>query len=147
MRESAGISLPWNLTCAAPDLVKFVKKISVGVNVIDDRGAIANIFCSSNVSDPAIGCDRYGLTVDGRQQVSAAVSDFTDALPTVIVCSDFLRTRQTAELAAKGFGIADPVCDIGLRERYFGIWEGQSDRRYPQVWADDQLEVIRVWWA
>lgn len=93
------------------------------------------------ISDPAVGCDRYGLTCDGRQQVSAAVSGFSDAPPTLIVCSDFLRARQTAELAAKGFGLADPICDSGLRERYFGIFEGQSDTRYSEVWADDQREI------
>lgn len=95
------------------------------------------------VSDPAVGCDRYGLTPDGRQQVLAAVRGFSNAPPTRVVCSDFLRARQTAELAAQGFGLADPICDIGLRERYFGRWEGLSDNSYPPIWADDQREVIR----
>ena len=99
------------------------------------------------VSDPAIGCERYGLTKFGRQQVATSVTDYKLAnLPTnssvshaisKVICSDFLRTIQTANQLSKTLGLPAPQIEPGLRERFFGDWEGKPDTHYPEIWKLD----------
>lgn len=93
------------------------------------------------VSDPAIGCHQYGLTSEGQHQVQQAVESFSGSPPTHIICSDFLRTRETAALAAKGFKLAAPTDETGLRERFFGTLEGKPDHHYPDVWRADEAGI------
>jgi len=90
------------------------------------------------VSDPAIGCERFGLTEQGRQQVVASVTHYTGNHISRIISSDFLRTRQTASLAAETLGLLSPQIESGLRERFFGVWEGKSDVNYQKIWQQDQ---------
>ncbi|WP_287418378.1 histidine phosphatase family protein [Reinekea sp.] len=90
------------------------------------------------VSDPAIGCTRFGLSAPGRQQVVAAASGYAGKPISAIICSDFLRTSQTAKLFADTLALPTPQSNIGLRERFFGAWEGKSDSNYPAIWALDR---------
>ncbi len=90
------------------------------------------------VSDPAVGTVRYGLTEQGRESVRRSVMAAGLPEDTVIVSSDFLRTKQTAEIAADCIGAAAPHLDERLRERRFGIFEGTSDRQYDIAWARDR---------
>ena len=90
------------------------------------------------VSDPAIGCQRFGLTENGRLQVSNSAQGHSETAISQIICSDFLRTRQTAQLAAEVLGRPSPQLEVGLRERFFGCWEGLSDEHYQGVWQHDQ---------
>ena len=69
------------------------------------------------VSDPAIGCERFGLTEQGRQQVVASATEYTGEPLSRIICSDFLRTRQTAKLVTEALGLSSPQLEAGLRER------------------------------
>jgi len=89
------------------------------------------------VSDPAIGCSQYGLTNLGREQAKASAQDYRGFGVTKVFCSDFLRTRETADLAADTLGVSRPELELGLRERYFGIWDGQSHDHYQAVWNQD----------
>lgn len=89
------------------------------------------------VSDPDTGCQRFGLTLLGREQARSAVAEYTDFGITRIVCSDFLRTRETAAIAAATLDLPEPQIDIGLRERFFGVWEGQTHEHYQRVWLED----------
>lgn len=89
------------------------------------------------VSDPDIGCQRFGLTMLGRKQAKDAVEAYNDFGITRIVCSDFLRTLETAAIAATVLDLPEPQIDIGLRERFFGIWEGLTHEHYQQVWLED----------
>ena len=91
------------------------------------------------VSDPAIGCERFGLTEHGLQQISASVNRFTGKPITQIVCSDFLRTMQTAQLVAEILHLPQPQQEIGLRERFFGNWEGMSADHYEKIWQRDEM--------
>jgi probable phosphoglycerate mutase len=54
-----------------------------------------------------------------------------------LVCSDLLRTRQTAEAPQRRLGLA-PVIDAGLREQGFGIVDGlrvdEIQQQFPQAW-------------
>jgi broad specificity phosphatase PhoE len=90
------------------------------------------------IADPRIGATGFGLTAEGRAQVGASIAACGDLdRTTLILCSQFLRARQSAELAQELLGCAAPIVDVRLRERGFGIFEGGSDSNYPTVWSHD----------
>ncbi|OMH32058.1 histidine phosphatase family protein [Motiliproteus sp. MSK22-1] len=90
------------------------------------------------VSDPAIGCQHFGLTEQGRQQVVNAIKNYNADPISIIISSDFLRTRQTAQLAAEILSLPFPLLEVALRERFFGNWDGQSDKNYELIWQQDR---------
>ena len=92
------------------------------------------------VSDPKIGCEQFGLTDRGSKQVIASVRGFTGEAITHIVCSDFLRTLQTAQLVANTLNLPQPEQEVGLRERFFGNWEGMSAEHYDNIWQRDEVD-------
>jgi probable phosphoglycerate mutase len=55
----------------------------------------------------------------------------------VLLCSDLLRTRQTADPASQRLALP-ATAQAALREQHFGLFEGLSfdevDERYPQAW-------------
>jgi probable phosphoglycerate mutase len=105
------------------------------------------------VSDPAIGCTNFGLSKEGRQQVVASISDYqrqnspaTEGVVhpiSKVICSDFLRTTETANLSTQTLMIKAPQVETGLRERFFGDWEGKSDIHYPEIWSTDNDLAIQ----
>ncbi|MDD1779777.1 histidine phosphatase family protein [Enterovibrio sp. ZSDZ35] len=92
------------------------------------------------VSDPNIGCDNYGLTPLGKEQARETAFASRDKQIDVIYCSDFKRTRETADIVAHVLSLAPPITDIRLRERYFGAYEGLSSSSYSEVWEKDALD-------
>jgi broad specificity phosphatase PhoE len=58
----------------------------------------------------------------------------------LIVSSDFLRARETAELARELIGAGPIRLHPGLRERGFGAWEGRSHDNYRVVWERDAVD-------
>lgn len=103
------------------------------------------------VSDPDIGTVGYGLVGEGQREVRIAV---TMALEegrigenAIIYSSDFLRTRETAEIARSVGKIGHPVFfSEKLRERFFGQLEGESNRHYEDVWRVDKLYPHHKFW-
>jgi len=91
------------------------------------------------VSDPAIGCEHFGLTQQGSEQVIASGLAYTGEAITQIICSDFLRTQQTAQLIAESLDLPSPQQETNLRERFFGAWEGMSAEHYQGIWQRDQM--------
>lgn len=91
------------------------------------------------VSDPSIGCQRFGLTKQGSEQVITSALEHKGAGLTQVICSDFLRTLQTAKLVADTLDLPLPQPEKNLRERFFGCWEGKSDKHYQGIWEQDQL--------
>jgi len=94
------------------------------------------------VSRAANGLHDFGLSEAGREQVRSAVSRWIDSgdldRETLIIASDFLRARHTAEIAASVLGSTVPVSFTPhLRERFFGTWEKTGSENYDRVWADD----------
>lgn len=91
------------------------------------------------VSDPGRGVPGFGLTDEGRDQVTRSVCGVPDLGPEIrIHSSDFRRARESAEIAAQVLGHTAGIrLEPGLRERYFGSWEGTSTGNYPKVWAED----------
>ena len=92
------------------------------------------------VSDPKIGCERFGLTDRGSKQIIASVKGYKGEAITQIVCSDFLRTLQTAQLVANTLNLPQPEQEEGLRERFFGKWEGMSAEHYENIWQRDEMD-------
>ena len=100
------------------------------------------------VGDPQRGVEGFGLTDLGRQQVVEAASAFKESYgpspdDTEIVASDFLRTRETAELFAKTLGDPMPVrLREGLRERGFGELEGEDNRTMAALLETGGLDAL-----
>ncbi len=61
----------------------------------------------------------------GLAQARRAAAMLASLPPAAIICSDLLRTQQTAAPLVELTGI-DPVLDEGLRETYAGEWEGKT---------------------
>ncbi|MCA9791977.1 MAG: histidine phosphatase family protein, partial [Candidatus Eremiobacteraeota bacterium] len=89
------------------------------------------------ISDPAVGCQQYGLSELGREQAASGANGLGP--DTLFLSSDFLRARQTALLAARTAGANEPQLDTGLRERFFGELDGGPAEAYELVWQRDSL--------
>ena len=92
------------------------------------------------ISYPETGCKRYGLSKQGRQQVRLSALESGLGSDTLIISSDFLRARETAQIAAEVLACRPPVTEERLRERFFGQLEGSSSANYEQVWAQDEID-------
>ena len=90
------------------------------------------------VSYPQNAILDYGLTAKGAEQVmNAALATRLDT-NAIIVSSDFLRARETAEIMKSVIGCdQEVIIDIELRERYFGNWEMTDHANYETVWQND----------
>ncbi len=92
------------------------------------------------VSNPAIGINKYGLTSKGREQVLNSVLNANLPSTTVIVSSDFKRTRESAEIAAALLGVRHIIFNKKLRERFMGELEGKSITYYRDIWKADMAK-------
>lgn len=61
----------------------------------------------------------------GVAQARRAAAMLASLPPSAIICSDLMRTQQTAEPLVELTGI-EPTLDEGLRETYAGEWEGKT---------------------
>ena len=83
-----------------------------------------------------------GLTEYGAQQVRTAAERLRElpevAAGVVVVASDFLRARQTAELVAAVLGVEPPTLDERLRERACPPFHGRTAAEFREVvWSAD----------
>ena len=102
-------------------------------------------FVGRVVSAPNVGIAGYGLTTLGRQQVTTRARQFVKCNPWAstirVFSSDFLLARQTADLFAEIAKCNTRVTlEPGLRERFFGRYEGLSDSSYHEVWRLDSVD-------
>jgi len=70
------------------------------------------------------------LTEDGVLQVQKAAEELKDRHFDVLICSDFVRTKQTAELLAKKLGITKIIEDPRWREIGVGDFEGRKNEEF-----------------
>lgn len=95
-------------------------------------------------SDPAVCINNYGLTEKGRVQVTRSIKQakFDGLLneKTIIYCSDFRRTVETAEIACAILNAGKIHRTASLRERNFGEYDGKQITTYINIWAKDQKE-------
>lgn len=61
----------------------------------------------------------------GVAQARRAAAMLASLPPSAIICSDLMRTQQTAEPLVELTGI-EPTLDPGLRETFAGEWEGKT---------------------
>jgi broad specificity phosphatase PhoE len=92
------------------------------------------------VSHPENGVSDYGLSALGKQQVLSSIQSI--AIKTFdIVCSDFKRARETADIVYQSLTASGEITvDQRLRERNFGQLELGPDNQYQKVWDFDHLD-------
>jgi len=100
----------------------------------ESKANVANLI----VSNPDIGISDYGLTEKGITQVKESIktNKFLDGT-TIIYCSDFKRTRETAYVVRYVLKSNQIHLTTKLRERFFGLWDTSSDKHYKNIWLED----------
>ena len=78
------------------------------------------------------------LNERGRDQARRVGLALLHEQPEVIYSSDLSRARETAEAIARSAGLPLST-DAGLRERCFGIFEGNTYAEVEQRWPDEAL--------
>lgn len=105
----------------------------------ESKANVANIL----LSHPKKGTVSFGLSPKGKKQVEISVlknrkNNVLDA-NVIIYSSDFLRARETAEIARKLLGIKKKInFHKNLRERYFGKYDKTSLDNIKIVWEHDR---------
>lgn len=91
------------------------------------------------VSDPGVGIDGYGLSDPGRAHVESTLHEDKQLDSSFrILCSDFRRARETAEIAHRLLECETSIeFDLRLRERWFGDIDLGPDSAYADVWQAD----------
>jgi probable phosphoglycerate mutase len=95
------------------------------------------------LSHPKEGTVSFGLSPKGKKQVKISVlknkkNKVLDA-NVIIYSSDFLRAKETAEIARKLLGIKKKInFHKNLRERYFGKYDKTSLDNIKIVWEHDR---------
>lgn len=105
-----------------------------GESIANQKGLI--------VSSPANGVKNYGLSEEGRKQITNSVTANAKInSKTKIISSDFLRAHESARIAHQILG-PDSNIQISeyLRERFFGDYELKDNTFYQNVWDDDQQD-------
>ncbi len=95
------------------------------------------------VSDPKNGVESYGLTEKGKQQakdsIAKAATLYGFDANLLVVSSDFLRCRETAECVSALLSTSNVELEPRLRERFFGELELGPNTEYKRVWDLDVL--------
>jgi probable phosphoglycerate mutase len=94
------------------------------------------------LSHPKEGTVSYGLSPKGKKQARASVlkskkEKLLDS-DVIIYSSDFLRAKETAQIARKLLGIKKINFHKNLRERYFGKYDKTSLDNIKIVWERDE---------
>ncbi len=84
------------------------------------------------------------ITEEGRRRMRASARLLKKLLRgqplNAVYCSDLKRTVQSAGIIIKPFHLKEAIAVSGLRERYFGLWEGlkydEIEKRFPKEFAD-----------
>jgi len=96
------------------------------------------------VSNPRIGTTAYGLTELGHSEVENSVTAAIKAgwldKHTLIFCSDFKRTMESAHFARGLLQARTPFRYFELRERRFAEFDGSSADNYARVWEHDLVD-------
>jgi isoleucyl-tRNA synthetase len=77
------------------------------------------------------------LTEKGKKQILKAAKRLKKEKIDLIISSDLLRTKQTAEILAKELGVK-VIFDKRLRDIKFGIFEGKTLEEYHSFWKNYQ---------
>lgn len=97
------------------------------------------------VGDPDKGLTDFGLTDRGRETVRESLRSLSPAGEYIIVSSDFLRAKETAEIAKEFLRSEILLYDERLRERFFGDYENGSVDYYDTNWQNDKKDPEKSW--
>ena len=94
-----------------------------------------------------IGVERHPLTGRGKEQVRDSATRLLPFLDerSRIICSPYLRTRETAEIIAAVCGLGAPEIDRRLREREcpdLNGWPSSDFRK--EIWEVDKRDPLAV---
>lgn len=93
------------------------------------------------VSIPAEGIARWGLTMEGFEQVAREARNIKlDNKPLVFIVSPFLRAVQTAQVSQSILG-GYIVIDERLSERFFGDYDMGPDSNLGTIWRRDRKDA------
>jgi len=93
------------------------------------------------ISNPHEGIEKFGLSEKGKIQVrEAAIRSKVLGNKTIIYSSDFLRTKETAEIFKEVLKLDTLILDERLRERNFGQFDNKEDKSYEKVWCKDKFD-------
>jgi glucosyl-3-phosphoglycerate phosphatase len=93
-----------------------------------------------------IGATRYSLVEEGRQQVAQSIASAIQSLQlgpdTIIISSDYLRTRETAAICRAALGAGDVSVELALGERGAGTYEGKQSSREEKKKLGEALRAL-----
>lgn len=89
------------------------------------------------VSSLEEGSESWGLANGAEEQISTVIANSDLSGKIRIISSPFLRAKQTAEIVSRLLDTPSILVKEGLRERFFGQWDGTRDDFYQDVWAGD----------
>lgn len=95
-------------------------------------------------SDPK-NKDKYPLTKKGIVQVkkSAALLKKLKTSVDAVFTSDFIRTKQTAQIIADSLGVKKVISDKNLREIYCGTLDGGNIKRYHEFFSSLEEKFMK----
>ncbi|MCX6720166.1 MAG: histidine phosphatase family protein [Candidatus Staskawiczbacteria bacterium] len=104
----------------------------------ESEANVANIL----LSHPKEGTVSFGLSKKGKRQVKNSISKSKKSRlldsDVIIYSSDFLRARETAEIAKNLLGVEKINFHKNLRERYFGKFDKTSLDNIKIAWEHDR---------
>jgi isoleucyl-tRNA synthetase len=89
--------------------------------------------------------DKYPLTIKGKNEVKRSVSKLKKNLPKIdlIISSDFIRAKETAQIVADVFGVKKVNTDPHLREIYTGEFDGANVSRYHEYYSSIEEKFMK----
>ncbi len=122
------------------ELKKYTKKSGNKYFVVRHGQSEANVDHTISSQDISI----HPLTEQGREEAKNAAHKIEK--PDIIIASDFLRTKQTAEIIAEHFGIdkSEIKFDQRLREINAGDFNGKTWEDYDQYFSDTEDHLTKT---
>lgn len=121
--------------------MKLPKKLKNRYFIIRHGESKANVV-NILLSHPKEGTVSFGLSPKGKKQVKISISKSKKnkllGSDVIIYSSDFLRAKETAEIAKKLLGIKKINFHKNLRERYFGKYDKTSLDNIKIAWEHDE---------
>ena len=121
--------------------MKLPKKLKNRYFIIRHGESEANV-ADILLSHPKEGVVSFGLSKKGRRQVKNSISKSKKSKlldsNVIIYSSDFLRAKETAEIARKLLGVKKVNFHKNLRERYFGKLDKTSLTNITEAWEHDE---------
>ena len=101
------------------------------------------------ISSPENGTKSYGLTDLGKEQVKKSITENKHLFDneSLIISSDFLRAKETAEIIKEELELAEVIFNALLRERTFGELEKAHHSHYNKVWETDRNNPDNKEWG